>query len=354
MSLTAATTAFLVIMASTAAAALAALYRRPSALRLALTTTALIACSLVVADQLPGGGIFRTLRLLSLGVFGILPTFLAASALLLLLRRGRPGLAPAAFVAACLIACVGIDAFWIEPHWLEVTRHRIQTDKLEKTIRIVVVADFQTDEFDDYERNVLEAVLHERPDLVLFAGDYLQTIQRGRGEELRNQLRRFLHEIDFRAPLGAYAVGGNTDSRRWPEIFEGTSVRALQKTQTVNVQGLSITGLEESHSFRRSLRVDPAEGFHIVLGHAPDFALGPIEADLLVAGHTHGGQVRLPFLGPILTFSAVPREWAAGLTTLPSGAVLAVSRGIGMERNEAPRMRFLCRPELMVIEAAPR
>jgi uncharacterized protein len=73
-----------------------------------------------------------------------------------------------------------------------------------------------------------------------------------------------------------------------------------------------------------------------------------------VAGHTHGGQVRIPFIGPLATLSAVPRSWAAGITDLPSGGKLFVSRGIGMERGNAPRMRFCCRPELAVIDLVPQ
>ncbi len=81
--------------------------------------------------------------------------------------------------------------------------------------------------------------------------------------------------------------------------------------------------------------------------------LGPVEADLLIAGHTHGGQVRLPLIGPLLNLSRVPRGWIAGATTLAPGRTLIVSRGIGMERANAPRLRFLCRPELVVIDLVP-
>jgi uncharacterized protein len=90
-----------------------------------------------------------------------------------------------------------------------------------------------------------------------------------------------------------------------------------------------------------------------VLGHCPQFAMGNVEADLLLAGHTHGGQVRLPWIGPLTTGCAVPRSWAAGLTELPGGRKLIVSRGTGMERGCAPRIRFLCRPELVVIDLVP-
>jgi hypothetical protein len=99
--------------------------------------------------------------------------------------------------------------------------------------------------------------------------------------------------------------------------------------------------------------VGPSERFHIVLGHSPNFALGRVDADLLVAGHTHGGQVRLPWIGPLMTLSAVPRAWAAGTTRLDSGRTLVVSRGVGMERGDAPRLRFLCRPEIVIVEIVP-
>jgi len=106
-------------------------------------------------------------------------------------------------------------------------------------------------------------------------------------------------------------------------------------------------------SFDSRLSITSVERFHIVMGHSPDFALGNVRADLLVAGHTHGGQVRLPFIGPVITLSSVPRSWAAGLTELTGGRTLIVSRGIGMERGSAPRLRFLCRPELVIVDVVP-
>jgi hypothetical protein len=93
--------------------------------------------------------------------------------------------------------------------------------------------------------------------------------------------------------------------------------------------------------------------FHIVLGHSPNFSLGPVDADLLIAGHTHGGQVQLPLIGPLLTLSHVPRSWASGVTEIALGKTMVVSRGIGMERGAAPRLRFLCRPELVVVDLLP-
>lgn len=298
-----------------------------------------------------GENFFARANLFGVGVFGWLPAFLLIGAWLL--RRERRA-ARWTVAAAVLIAAVAVDAYWIEPYWLEVTSHRLESDKLDEPLRVAVVADFQTDVLGDYELRSLERVMAERPDVILLAGDYLQPRDgEGRFEELRDELNAHLKRIGFAAPLGVYAVMGNTDHAAWPSIFEGLSVTLFEQTRTVSNGRIAVTGLSVKDSFRRQLEVPSTELFHIVLGHGPDYALGEIEADLLAAGHTHGGQVRIPGFGPPVTFSKVPRSWAAGVTHLPSGAVLAVSRGLGMERGDAPRLRFLCRPELMILDIEP-
>src|SRR5262249_16833041 len=95
------------------------------------------------------------------------------------------------------------------------------------------------------------------------------------------------------------------------------------------------------------------DGLTIVLGHAPDFSrsVGDVGVPVLcVAGHTHGGQVQLPFFGPLITLTSIPRKMAGGGLFEAGAAGLGVSRGMGMGRGSAPRIRFLCRPELEVLE----
>jgi len=327
------------------------LARRPSWLRFLVLGAVLAVAAIVGARYIaPGPEVFRALHLLAYGVFGAGPIYLLAAAWIA--RQALPRLVAASLAGVALIALVGIDAFWIEPYWLEITRHEIVTDKIDQPLRIAVVADFQTDHFAQYQRDSLRAVMDAKPDLILMPGDYIQGA-RIPWDELRDQFNAFLHEIDFGAPLGVVAVQGNTDAPKWPSIFAGLPVHTIIDNETVPLGPVTVTGLHEWQGFQDDTVVEPRPGFHIVVAHSPNFALGDIAADLLVAGHVHGGQVRIPFFGPPITFTSVPRDWAVGFTSLPGNRTLAVSRGVGMERHEAPRLRFLCRPELMLIDLVP-
>jgi predicted MPP superfamily phosphohydrolase len=71
--------------------------------------------------------------------------------------------------------------------------------------------------------------------------------------------------------------------------------------------------------------------------------------DLYLAGHTHGGQLRLPVYGAMFTATTVGKRYEMGRYDV-DGLTLYVSRGIGMEGKGAPRARFLCPPEIVCID----
>ena len=295
------------------------------------------------------GSHFAIFRLWSYGLFVHGVVLLVGTAAVW--RRSRAKLAGVAAVVAIALACTGLEAFVIEPQWLEVSHYRIASPKIHQPLRIVVVADLQTDRIGAYERGVLRQVLEQKPDLILLAGDYIQTSWEDRAI-LQSQLNRVLRELDFTAPRGVFAVQGNVDCPGWQEIFDGLGVTTVSANESFDLGELRLTclGLFESLGGGGRIVNPRPDQFHLVLGHAPDYALGQVDAELLVAGHTHGGQVRLPWIGPVITHSRVPHDWAAGMTDLPGGRKLLVSRGIGMERGNAPPVRFLCRPELVVID----
>lgn len=98
----------------------------------------------------------------------------------------------------------------------------------------------------------------------------------------------------------------------------------------------------------------PAKGPAILLYHCPepdiiDAKYAP-RIDLMVAGHIHGGQVALPLYGALATLSRFGKQFEQGFYADAQGLPLYVSRGIGMEGGDMPRVRFAARPELAVIE----
>ncbi len=294
---------------------------------------------------------FGIVRLWTYGLFLHGTILFAATAVV---WRMKFTVAFAAAAVVLLMLSVAAYAFLVEPYRLETTHYRIASRKITRPVRIVVVADPQTDRIGPYERETLSRAIAEKPDLILFAGDYCQTSP-DKQESLQRDYHRLLREIHVAAPLGAFAVRGNVDPPGWPEIFEGTGVTPVDRNWSIDLGELRLTCLKLGTSRETSPRVYKAteDRFHVVLGHIPNFALGARGADLLIAGHTHGGQVRLPLLGAIIVNCRVPRRWASGLNDLPGGGKLFVSRGIGLERNFAPRLRFLCRPELAVIDLVP-
>jgi len=79
-----------------------------------------------------------------------------------------------------------------------------------------------------------------------------------------------------------------------------------------------------------------------------------VDADLLLAGHTHGGQIPAFLRAPVMLLVGFPRISAAHIAEIAPGKTLIISRGIGMERGAAPQMRFLCRPELVIVDVLPQ
>jgi predicted MPP superfamily phosphohydrolase len=88
-----------------------------------------------------------------------------------------------------------------------------------------------------------------------------------------------------------------------------------------------------------------------LLYHKPDMVedAARLGVSLYVAGHTHGGQIRLPLYGALYTASRYGRKYAGG-TYKVGPTTMVVSRGVGLEGAGAPRMRFLCPPEVVGIE----
>jgi uncharacterized protein len=119
---------------------------------------------------------------------------------------------------------------------------------------------------------------------------------------------------------------------------------------------MEVVGLDDPHIERHDLRVAgraDGDAFGLAVVHSPDPApeLAALGYQLILSGHTHGGQVRFPFVGALVTNSTIPTKLCMGMSRL-GPSFLHVSPGLGTSKY-AP-FRFLCRPEATVIELTPR
>lgn len=332
---------------------LAVLRKRPGLVRAGLVHLVLLTCGTVLCAMLGlfGNLLFLPMQLAAWLLFLLWPGLLLGSAWLL--RAHSPRVAWAMAGLGALLLLTATWSMGIEPRWLEVSNPRITSPALDRPVKLALVADLQTDRWGRFERGIFDRVDAWQPDLVLFAGDYLQPDGMPEFNELLPDLQRAVTRTCSAAELGCVAVRGDVDPEEWPLIFAPAGGRAVEESTTMELGPLTLTALSPADARSSDPPVPATDRFHVVLGHAPDFATAGLGADLLLAGHIHGGQVRLPGLGPLLTLSRVPRAWATGRTELPTGGTLYVSRGLGMERGDAPRLRMFCRPELVLVELQP-
>jgi hypothetical protein len=266
-------------------------------------------------------------------------------------------------MAAVVLLGVSIDAYYIEPRLLYVRRHTVDLapGRDARTIRILHVSDIQAATIGAHDERALRAGLARRPDLIVLTGDHVQNdLGRPTEEQAARDLRSVMERSGFAAPLGVFAVNGDTG----PEchvVFAGTDVLCLvDRTAVVSVPEIgqiAITGLStaggrarDSAWLGRLLSAGRDAQYRIVISHAPDFIDSlPRPVDLVLAGHTHGGQVVLPFVGPIRTGTRLPRRFAGDLHHFED-TPLHVSRGVGIERAFTIPVRFLCPPEVCVLD----
>jgi predicted MPP superfamily phosphohydrolase len=298
----------------------------------------------------------------------VLPTMLVVTVLWCERRRGAPwsrrwGAVPTAVLGACIAPSVAAYASFVEPFAVRLETCRVPVAAARRpaeSLRIGVLADIQTAHVTEYEHRAIDRLMAERPDLILLPGDLFHGAPATFAGEL-GRLRALMAKLH--APGGVYFVLGDADTRgELAEIVEGTAIQVLvNRAHRVEVKGrtVAIGGIEldvdrpQAVRFLHAFEGAPGDDdLRLLLSHRPDVVLRlrtPTRVDLVVAGHTHGGQVQLPFFGPPLILSAVPRAVGAGGYHRLEGRPIYVSRGIGHEGGQAPRIRFLCPPEVSLL-----
>lgn len=245
-----------------------------------------------------------------------------------------------------------VYAFLIEPKLLKVREHVVGEGARE--VKVVLVTDIHIGGIHVSQKRVGKLV-HKinslDPDIVLSPGDFINghTPRDDLSDDARNAIDDGIYALaDIKADK--IATLGNHD--RWHSEYhvrkalEGAGFFVLEN-QSLNLRGVCFVGLADSDTATPNKLAfsacDPKEPI-IALMHSPDArALLPIRTSLAVAGHTHGGQVNLPFLGRFVTSTKCGIHCAYGkIQTQPP---LFVSAGIG---TSILPIRFRSPPEIMV------
>jgi predicted MPP superfamily phosphohydrolase len=291
---------------------------------------------------------------------------------------GLPHISRRAFLAglgagAATVASVGYYAGTIEPFWLDVHEQTLRLDTWPAAlhgIRITHLTDLHLDRHfpiafaNEIARRVREEI---KPDLVAFTGD-LTTHNPDLIEAGARWLSSFgcptfvcLGNHDYATGLSV-RVGDGTDLADSLTNWLGklnSSVKLLRNANApleFNNSRLHVAGVEDFYTGLTDPKLAtaglPDNAPVLMLNHNPDAAalVDPsINKGLILSGHTHGGQLCLPFLGPVMV-NIRDKEKANGLFKLPAGSSLYVSRGCGYLLHA----RFLCRPEIITHRIACR
>lgn len=257
------------------------------------------------------------------------------------------------FLAIMGIICF-LYACFIEPYWIQVNTVRIPTQKLSKTsIRLVHISDLHCDTKPRSEKRLVKLINAAEPDIIAFTGDTLKLHTPKALPLFKDTMK------NLKAPLAKFAVRGNVDIWYLPDLdfFDGTAFQVLDANSVKikkNAETFYITGAscEYPDAFRNVLKDVPDNRFSIFLYHYPDLIedLENLNVDLYLCGHTHGGQITLPFYGAIITLSKFGKKYESGLHTV-GNTILYVNRGIG---GHAWSIRFFARPEITIFDIVPK
>ncbi len=251
------------------------------------------------------------------------------------------------------------DSVFVEPKHITISKQIVPIHGLPKAFdgfQICQLTDFHHSFFVNtiYIQKVIDRAKSLLPDAMVLTGDYIDG-----SSAYVNPIAEMLGQIDV--PYGVFAVLGNHDHREGNakllrKVLHDQDIPVVENTHKfIQKDGvaLCIAGvgdlLEGTQDLKSALRGVPPDMPRILLSHHPDYAEEmprDERVDLVLAGHTHGGQVRMPFsFAPYLS-SNYGQKFFGGLVRLEHTQVY-VSRGIGVA---SPPIRFNCPPEITIIE----
>lgn len=272
-------------------------------------------------------------------------------------------------IAVVLYACL------IERNWFALRRHRVPClPPGAPPLRVLHISDLHLRTQQRRKRGWLRSLARLEPDLIVATGDLLgdgtsveATIETVTAIPARAAAIFVLGSNDYYSPRPSNPLKyfrrhrkkrGGAAQNPWSDLVAGLEARGwvFGNNRRLEIEGIDVLGLDDAHIGRADLSLAQSrarEGFRLVVAHSPDGHEELVRCgyDLIVVGHTHGGQVRVPGVGALVTNSELPRAMARGLHRI-DGSWLHVCAGLGTSMY-AP-YRLACRPEACLLELVPR
>lgn len=259
------------------------------------------------------------------------------------------------FILILIILC--LYARLVEPVLLTIKYENIYSNLIDNNIKIMQFSDTHISQYFDMKdlKKTVDKINEESPDIVVFTGDLIDQYNEYEEKDSINEIWEILSEI--KAPLGKYAIYGNHDygggaERIYKQIIENSGFELLINEKVkLEDQNINIIGMDDSifGTFDQKLIAGYLEEdcYNIILSHEPDPADHFLEypADLFLTGHSHGGQINLPFIN----YSApLAEKYTRGMYNINNSRQTKIYVNIGLGTSKLP-MRFMAIPQLTVL-----
>ena len=251
-------------------------------------------------------------------------------------------------------------SFIFEPNNIQIEKINIEIENLPEEfegMKIVHLTDFHSKDFGEREERTIEIIKNLNPDFVFITGDFIDHSTKD-----LDSCQEFWRELSSQYQGKTFGVLGNHE--HWikspniaaiKKLLEENGISILNNENRKIFQGdkyIYLLGVDDPDSEKDDLpkaMINTEENIpKILLAHSPDIIdnLQGEKVDLILVGHTHGGQVVIPFVQPFWTPTKNRGKYASGLFRV-NDTNLYVNRGIGMASLQ---VRFNCSPEITVIE----
>jgi predicted MPP superfamily phosphohydrolase len=257
------------------------------------------------------------------------------------------------FLAGLGVLGLGVLVYggFIEPRLVQTTMHSLGEG--EKKLRLVFLSDFHAGlkKQCSFYQQIADHVRSLEPGLVILGGDFV--------DECEKDLEVLRPILELQPSLGMWFILGNhdffDDPKKLVAALEKRGARDLTNQarafKLTEADSLEVIGLDDSWYGSPDLRLleKPKKGLRIIATHEPDLLLDLPEnaADLVLLGHTHGGQIRLPWYGPVTPLPQSAPQWLDRGEKLWKGMRVIISRGLA---ESSVRARLGSRPEIVVVD----